>query len=256
MRRPSRRLLRYCTLALGLSAVLCVPTSGHAQNDRGSLTEQFPNMSAKERARIASKEKDDAAKDGAYQALMLEGERDFQEGRYEEALMAYEKARAMRPYNVYPKVKIEDLRAILKKQAARSDTTMAPPPAPVPGLQPPAQAPPVVAGSRDPVPQATKPPQTEPIDVPPQERVVAKEPPPTSVVPEEKRSPVPHGKRDTGVIERRYREGHAYVIERAVEVEGRVVIYKRVFHNYGQVFYFEDGLSVDERVWKQRFPNE
>jgi hypothetical protein len=58
-----------------------------------------------------------------------------------------------------------------------------------------------------------------------------------------------------GIIEQRYKEGQAFVIERAVTVDGRLVKYKRVYHPYGQTFYFEDGLSVDERVWKARFPD-
>ena len=253
MRRPSRRLFRHCSRAVWLGALCCLPAFGHAQNDRGSLTEDFPDLSAKERARIASKEKDDAAKDGAYQALMLEGERDFQEGRYEEALATYEKARAMRPYNVYPKVKIEDLRAILKKQAARPDSAVAATPPPVPAFERPVPVPPAAIEVSDTAKLAVRKEEPKPIVVPPVEEPPAKE---NAAAPVVKSLPAPSRKRDTGVIERRYREGHAYVIERAVEVDGRVVIYKRVFHNYGQVFYFEDGLSVDERVWKQRFPAE
>ena len=48
--------------------------------------------------------------------VMQRAERAFQEGRYEEAIKGYEEARSMRPYNVYPKVKIEDLRALLARQ--------------------------------------------------------------------------------------------------------------------------------------------
>ena len=60
-------------------------------------------------------------------------------------------------------------------------------------------------------------------------------------------------KKAEGVIERRYKDGRAFVIERIVRLEGRTVTYKRVYHPFGQVFFFEDGLSVDERVWKARF---
>lgn len=253
MRRSSRRLNALCAHAILLISALSVPLACSAQGDRGSLTDQFPNMSAKERARIAAQEKDEAGKDGAYQALMQEGERAFQEGRYEEALATYEKARAMRPYNVYPKVKIEDLRTLLKKQAPTSDPVVV-----QKREDPVAVAPHAVDSIVVPKgePAAVTPPAPVPPAIPEEHPTPKSDPGVVSPAPAERRSAAPVGKRPEGVIERRYREGHAYVIERAVEVEGRLVVYKRVYHNYGQVFYFEDGLAVDERVWKQRFPGE
>ena len=219
-----------------------------AQGDRGSLTEQFPNMSAKERSRIAAKESEEADKDASYQDVMRSAELSFQEGRYEEAIQRYEEARAMRPYNVYPKVKIEDLRALMARQTAKPDTAVVveehaldPDPAtpagaavpdPVPPTQPPVEE---LVHTKDLDPETILEPAVEQGSVP--------DPVPAAV------------KAADGVIEQRYREGQAFVIERAVTVEGRLVKYKRVYHPYGQTFYFEDGLSVDERVWKARFPD-
>lgn len=220
-------------------------TLAPAQKERGSLTEQFPNMSAKERSRIAAKETEEAQKDGSYQEVMRTAELAFQEGRYEEAIKRYEEARAMRPYNVYPKVKIEDLRALIARQAAKQDTLTAVEEHPV-----------------DPEPIATPVQQTVPV-------VDRLDQEPTPIV-EQPSAPKPEPKVERpviaapvalpakvadGIIEQRYREGHAFVIERAVTIEGRLVKYKRVYHPYGQTFYFEDGLSVDERVWKARFPD-
>lgn len=220
--------------------------TAQAQGDKGSLTDQFPNMSAKERARIAAKENEEAQKDASYQDVMRAAEQSFQEGRYEEAIKQYEQARAMRPYNVYPKVKIEDLRALLARQAASSDSAVVEDhpvdPEPVVAAEgpatrplPPAEETPVAPGpTLHRQPERTPDPVTEK-PVPAVEQV----------------SPGPAA----GIIEQRYREGHAFVIERAVTVDGRLVKYKRVYHPYGQVFFFEDGLAVDERVWKARFPD-
>lgn len=235
--------------ALVLAAwVACGQGPVHAQEERGSLTEEFPNMSAKQRARIAAKEVEEAGKDANYQQVMEQAERSFQAGRYEEALKSFEEARALRPYNVYPKVKIEDLRALLAKRAVAADTVVPPeepsvavvepPPTPIP---PPA---PVVVPVKEPAPE----PRPEP------KRVVVQRPAPVEKAPTVT-APTTVSKPADGVVERQYREGQAFVIERAVTEDGHLVTYKRVFHPHGQVFYFQDGLSVDERVWKARFPD-
>jgi hypothetical protein len=222
-------------LALGLLV--------HGQGTTGSLTEQFPNMSAKERSRIAAKEVEESGKDGAYQAFMLQAEKDFQAGHYQEAIDGYEKARALRPFNVYPKVKIEDLKALLAQRAA---------PAPVATMPGPEQAIVPTARSVDPVPQKSM--GTTPISAPLAPLPVAKEPQPIT-------APSPAAVEPTrlepadDLIERRYKEGNAFVIERVVTVDGILLTYKRVFHNWGQVFYFENGAAVDERVWNARFPH-
>lgn len=225
-----------------LIPVLLFAFASNGQGDRGSLTEQFPNMSAKERSRIAEREQSEASKDQAYQELMRRADEAFRSARYEEALKGYEEARSVRPYNVYPKVKIEDIRALLAKRAAvdtpaNVDTVTTPPPTspPMPASDPPAE---VVRM----VPPTTNLPEPAPEPVPG----------PGAVAPPAQRSsPLAPA---AGVIERRYKEGNAHVIERVVTVDGRTVIYKRVFHAWGQVFYFEDGKPVDERVWNARFP--
>ena len=239
------------TRLIGLCFAVVAVTGAWAQGERGSLTDQFPKMSAKERGRIAAKETEEASKDAGYQEQMLSGERAFQEGHYADAIGHYEAARAMRPYNVYPKVKIEDLRALLAKQAATSDTTSAVPEQPV-AVDP---APVVVVDSvptpSTPSAHATSMAVPEPPAMPPATKPAL----PVTGAPVTIAQPASPLKEADGLIERRYREGHAFVIERSVTVDGRLVTYKRVYHPHGQTFYFEDGLSVDERVWKARFPD-
>lgn len=207
-------------------------------------------MSAKERSRIAAKEAEEAQKDANYQDVMRAAELSFQEGRYEEAISGYEQARALRPYNVYPKVKIEDLRALIARQAAEKDTASIVEEHPV--EQETAVESQAIGSEADPSGQIRAA-ETSPMSPPgPETQPVVEEA-------EEKGSshaqPPSMAKAAEGIIEQRYREGHAFVIERAVTIDGRLVKYKRVYHPHGQTFYFEDGFSVDERVWKARFPD-
>ena len=75
-----------------------------------SLTREFGHLSAKERARIAKQEVEDAAKDTRFQEAMVQAEALFQQKKYDDALAGYQGARALRPLNVYPTVKIRTSR--------------------------------------------------------------------------------------------------------------------------------------------------
>ena len=110
-----------------------------AQQDDKSLTDGFSKLSAKERTRIAEQENRDAEADTAYQRLMRQADLAFRQARYQDALGAFEEARARRPYNVYPKVKIQDLRALIRKKEEEAANQ--------PGnVQPPAPSTPAING--------------------------------------------------------------------------------------------------------------
>lgn len=230
-------LVRGVPLVLGLLCACPMP----AQEQRGSLTDEFQGLSAKERSRIAEREVKEAAVDPAFQAVMAEAEAHFQAGRYPEALDTYRKARGMRPYNVYPKVKIQDLEALIADSApAKAATGTAEAAAPV-VPQPP---------SAEPV-RSANPPDAERVPLPAAEKRAGAEvatPATVRSAPEA----VPAWKGEGGE-ERRYKEGQAYVIERTVLDDGRPVVYKRVQHPWGQVFHFRNGEAVDERIWRERF---
>lgn len=228
-----------------------------AQVDAG-LTEEFSKLSAKERARISRQEQEEAAKDPKYQAVMAQAEDLFKQHQYDAALARFTEARGIRPYNVYPKVKIQDLQALIAKrdaeQAARPETsapvieTIAPPP--VPTVEP------VVVVVEAPQPVA------EPAPVPKEEPRA----PPTPIVEKPKVVP-PH--RDTvrvgpvpveaapkmpdGTTERTYQEGRAIVLERQVVTDGRTDIFKKVTHPWGEPVYFKDGIAIPARVWNEAF---
>jgi len=261
--RPKAFTIRMVLFLSAWSMRLC----GTAQ-DKGSLTDDFPGLSAKERARIAAKENADAAKDVAYQAVMQRSEQAFREGRYEDALQGYQEARGMRPYNVFPKVKCEDLRVLIAKRAAQADTV--PPVVEVPVPAPTLLAPP-------PVVEAPQPPEERPLPAtPPAGAEVERQPDPSPQVivrtgpvePEQvERRPAPTARSvepapvplvlngtslPDGITERQYREGKAFTIERTVTEQGHSTVYKRVAHPYA-TFFFEDGVAVDERVWNTRF---
>lgn len=100
-----------------------------AQGADGGLTGDFDKLSPKERSKIAAKETQEAAADSGYQKIMQQADAAFRAGRYEDALSAFQEARGLRPYNVYPKVKIQDLQALIKRRDQElSDQKSEPPP--------------------------------------------------------------------------------------------------------------------------------
>ncbi|MCC6839394.1 MAG: hypothetical protein IT230_04470 [Flavobacteriales bacterium] len=217
-----------------------------AQGKRGSLTRDFGKLSAKERSKIAAREAQESAADTAYQRIMRHGDQAFQAKQYAQALALFEQARDLRPYNVYPKVKVEDLQALIKQQEARTSVPAAAPAQPSSlHTQPP------------PVEQPPPRPVSPPAPAAPPRRV---EPP----RPEEPSQPVsrPHSRlspgstvqaRPDGVQERIYREAGAIVVERTVWEEGAPLIYKKVVHPSGQTFYFQGSQAITARQWATRF---
>jgi hypothetical protein len=229
-----------CVLAL----LWAGPVAAQTERDR-SLTDAFQGMSAKERSKIAAKEVEEAASDQAYQQVMNEAEAHFQAGRYPDALASFKQARSLRPFNVYPKVKIQDLEALLAQAGA------APPPgnevlAPASPLDAPAQVPPGRPDTATPT-QAPVVPVHAPVR---QDQGTGSA---GSSAPVRAAPPADPAWLVDGAEERRYKEGNAFVIERRLMQEGAPVVYKRVQHPWGQVYYFKDGEPIDPRVWKERF---
>ncbi len=223
----------------------------YGQGKRGSLTEDFSKLSANERARIAARETDEAAKDTAYQGLMQRAEQSFQDRRYEEALDGFRKARELRPYNVYPKVKIEDLEALIAKQQEARPAQGQPEPA----SPPPSPAPP---STTEVAPLPTKPASQQTLAPPPPAPKSVEAPPrapatiPAQPTRQQSIRQVPEDRPPT-IGERMYKEGGAVVIERTVEDDGRPTVYKKVMHPWGQVFFFKDGLAISQQQWDTRF---
>jgi hypothetical protein len=239
-----------------------------------SLTKEFSKLSARERSRIAREEEDKAAQDKAYQTVMEEAEALFRQQRYEESLEKYKDARTLRPFNVYPKVKIQDLQALLDRRAAEEAAAAphpqlvqetAPDPTPVPG-SPPVESPPMPlvepvtvspAPRPDPAPPYQPPapqpvPREEPAPVrPAKERPVVDAAPPAPApvrVAESRPEPV-----EEEEYERIIREGRAVVIERRVLRDGRAVTFRKVTHPWGEVVHFRDGIAIPARTWDEEF---
>jgi hypothetical protein len=238
------------SLELGRSGLLCLgllygaitlPAVAQKASANQSLTQEFPDLSSKERSRIAAKEVKESSTDTAYQALMLAADKMFQDKRYIEALAEYQHARDLRPYNVYPKVRIQDLQALLGMQAEQAVTSPAPKlevevvaPQPAPLVAPEVSTPVMEAPAA----------QAEPVE---RARV-----PMPRYAPPEPTPKVPGAALKPGE-ERVFREGNALVTERAVAEGGHVVIYRRAQHNWGPAQYFRNGSPVQERLWQSIF---
>ncbi|MBK9276149.1 MAG: hypothetical protein IPM49_16635 [Flavobacteriales bacterium] len=259
----TRLLLRSLVLAgVGVLAVLAA-----GAQDRG-LSGEFSQLSAKERSRLAREEIEAALKDTAFQATMARAEAHFQARRYEVAMADYERARALRPLNVYPPVKIDDLRVLIAKRdaavaQARADSAARSVPPPEPPVvreeevaerapSPPEQ--PVVTAPGTAPAQVVEAAPPEP--VPPRPRATPQaRPAPTPVVRPDVKGPEPPvpAVREPGIHEEQFKEGNAIVLQRTVTTATEVHIYRKVTHPWGRTFHFLDGLPVDERAWTERF---
>lgn len=225
--------------------LLCgISATATAQGKKAALAKDFDRLPAKERTRIAAQETRESAEDTAYQAVMHRGDQAFQAGQYEAALAAFREARKLRPYNVYPKVKIEDLQALISKRAAEQSPSS--PPASGPEGMGSGEAvkpgPPPAQHAASPTP-AQAPPPPQKAAKPPPVAAAANHPPAIRAEP----APSP------ALGERVYKEAGAVVTERTVEDDGKPVTYKKVVHPWGQTFYFKDGLSIPAGQWSARF---
>jgi hypothetical protein len=244
--RPLFRFFLFGALLLGAA-------EAGAQGDT-SLTKEFAGMSAKERTRVAKQETEDAARDPAFQALMQDAEALFSAQRYDEALARFQEARRMRPLNVYPKVKIKDLEALIAERDAER-------PVERPEEQPVAiPAPVVVPTPPTPVPTKVEAAKTE---EPPKPPIAPVPDPMVRTTPAEQSMPIARpapSVRDSaktplaeGTHERIYKEGRAVVQERRIVTAGQETVYRKVTHPWGDVVYFQDGLAVPTRVWVEVF---
>jgi hypothetical protein len=239
--------------AIFLLVVCLAPAVGVCQVIGGD----FDHLSAKERSRIAKEEESGAPKDERYQAVMSEAESLFQQQRYDEALERFQEARDLRPYNVYPRVKIQDLQALIaKRDAAKSSAAPAVEPD---TLGPEAVEPPAPREYPHPKPGLPAEPhdRTQQVDLEPRGNDSGTRPPtttgrtePTVVrterLPEKAREPQEEG-------ELIYMEGRAVVVERRVAQEGRIAVFRKVTHPWGAVVYFKDAAAIPERMWTEVF---
>lgn len=231
-----------------LACTCCTAMALYGQGGKAS----FGEMSAKERSRIAEAEEEGASMDGKFQALMAHAEGLFREQRFEEALERFTEARDLRPYNVYPRVKIQDLQALIARREQEAEPPLAPTLSfPEPIAQPAEHAPQevqriVLAQPTTLEPPSPRAPAPEPVQPP----KAVHRPEPTvkkgTLRLEETATPQEEG-------ERIYKEGRAVVVERSAMVEGKLVNFRKVLHPWGEVMYFRDGASIPERAWVEAF---
>nr|MDQ3101557.1 hypothetical protein [Bacteroidota bacterium] len=228
-----------------------------AQRD-SSLTEEFSKLSAKQRSKIALQEQEDAAKDPEFIALMKRGEELFKDRNYVEALTVYKQARRKRPYNVHPKVKIQDLEAYIKERdRATAEPEIMKVTEKVPGS--------VVSSSAMPSasPSIVEAPNVEPMDAAkPGSRAVASSKVVASSDPPQTKRSVPIGavtsaERSAPSVliegERIFKEGGAVVTERILKEGGRIVIYRKVDRTWEGSVHFRDGIAITARAWDDVF---
>lgn len=278
-----------------------------AQDTAESLTDEFSRLSAKARTRLAKKEAAEATADVQFQNLMLGADSLFQIGEYYTSLDVYEQARTRRPLNVHPKVKIQDLQALIESEEGMNgelDDTENELPLQTSDLNAPSQTEQeidkideevfpseeeeivsseedafqnIVEGSKPDLtsrtidPTAKKDHPKELVDdegsVPLDDKVEAKfslEPKDEEISKydgitqdqELKSNPFTDDPTDFDIgledsFEKEvYKEANAVISKLTVTKSGNVDVYKKVYHQWGSVFYFKNGLAVTERMWK------
>ena len=221
---------------------LSMVVQAYGQN---SLTDDFEGMSAKQRSQVAKQEQEDAANDLVFQKLMHDADSLARSRSYEAALDRYRQARRQRPYNVRPKVRIQDLEDLIAKAAVEQAAEPVPP-VPEVSLDVPEEVPAPMPVEQEPRPEVT--PVTEaPGSRPVPERVV----PAGSEPAVRPAAAEPTRVLENGLHERTLREGQAIVIERTVVMDGNTTIYRKVKHPWGAIYYFKDGEPVSERIWTE-----
>jgi len=245
--------MRWLILICGMALL----AQANAQVD-SSLTREFAGLSAKERNRLAKKEQDEARNDATFNAVMNEADALFQGQRFEEALAKYKEARRLRPLNVYPKVKIQDLQAHLDKQRPvpfEPDSALVAKPEPIETQRFPVVEESATLPPKEEVQQSSASPLPEPENTPARTRPVeaAKAHSPNEV--HQVRAPQQEHQvpLEEGMTERSFMEGRAVVLERNLVRDGLLTVYRKVAHPWGQVVHFRDGQAISEREWIEAF---
>lgn len=256
--------LAFMLLTFGLATTVAAQEEG--------LARDFEKLNAKERARIAKEEQEAAHVDVGFQAVMTQAEDLFRHLRYEESMAKFKEARRMRPYNVYPKVKIQDLQALIARRDAKAAaaalvpgsviTAEASAEPPVPVVQAPVELvspanPEPVSPARLVISDPVREPSAEVSDAP--RPTVVEEPvrvvfaekaaPPVEAVPRVMAPPTEAPVLVEG--ERVYKEGRSVVVERTVQQDGHLVVFRKVTHPWGEVNHFRDGVPVSARAYQQ-----
>jgi len=243
-----------------LATVLVMGLCAHAQ-DEDNLARDFQKLNAKERARIAKEEQEAAQNDAAYQSVMGDAELHFRELRFEESMAKFKEARALRPYNVYPKVKIKDLEVLIAKrdaEEAEKQVEQPPNPSSTVQLEPIGTGNPAV--SSDPT-EVVSDPAPVPLIVPKvPERAVFSSQETVPDPPVQHRTPAPFHVQKQPVAdplppeaegEKVYKEGRSVVVEVRLARNGRLVVYRKVTHPWGGIDHFRDGTSIPGHVYNE-----
>jgi hypothetical protein len=236
-------------------AVLFVSTGLFGQND-------FAQLSAKDRIKVAEQEEIDARRDADFQRIMQSGHEFFKEKHYLKAIHKYEEAQEKRPFNVYPKVIIADIElsmkdtlAVLRKAEQMESERTVQKEIPKQEVKPEPEVESEAERQRR-LEEWERNEREKRAEE--RERQKELEKPATTVV----EGDVPVISQDefreelgskypSGITEEITSEGNKTITKRVKVADGKGDEYKRVVHGWGGVFYFKNGDAVTERVWTQ-----
>lgn len=252
------KLLKQLSASLTL-VVLLVSPDLFGQND-------FAELSAKDRIKIAEQEELDARNDAEFQRIMQSGHDLFKQKHYLKAIHKYEEAQEKRPYNVYPKVIITDIElsmkdtlAVLRKAEQLEKEQEIKKEIPEPEVKPETEAESEEERQQRLEEWERKEREKRAAE---RERQKEKEKPATrtiegdvAVISKDEFREELGSKYPAGMTEEVTSEGNKTITKRIKVVNGKGDEYKRVVHGWGGVFYFKNGEAVTERVWVQETEN-
>jgi len=232
--------------------------------------EDLKDMSARERIRVAENEKIAAATDAEFQQYMSTGHELFSDRHYLKAIRSYEKAAEVRPYNVYPKVKITDIELSMKDtleilRAAEKEEIKKEEPKPKE---------PEIAEDEEKLPETQEQTMERLNKWEEKERqklasqrdnkkTKKEQPQPSQTQSGDVQSMSIEDYRKelgetfpSGITETVTEEGNKIITKRVVVHDGKGDEYKKVVHNWGGIFFFKNGNAVTERVWDQETVSE
>ncbi len=243
------------------SALIIIPSLACTAFAQESIAE----LSAKERIRIAEKEKTEAAQDVSFQNLMNEGHNLFEGKHYLKAIHAYEKAAEERPFNVYPKVIIADIELSMKdtleilraaeKAEEEEIKKQEIPESPKPDLEPEDKKEDNSIERLDNWEEKERERLAKEREA--RERMKEENPPVKTIQGDVEALTIDDFREElgekypSGITETITKEGNKTITKRIIVKEGSGDEYKKVVHDWGGVFYFKNGDAVTERVWKQ-----
>lgn len=215
----------------------------------------WSKMTANQKIKLAKKEQKAAKKDPEYLKLMEEALALFQDGKFDEAKNLYTAAHNRRPDNVYPMVMLDDIEVAMNMPIVEEivEEVIIEEPITV------EVAPEIVEEKIEIVEEVIKEEKVEEIAVEPEPIVV---PIATEKKLEEEKKEITVNEKvviehpvkvydEDGVYKEDLKEGNATINQVTIVEKGVAVVFRKVSHPWGAVYFFQNGDPITKSEWNK-----